>query len=910
MSNKPRISVAIHRHGRKWVDDIADQVTKVEWSQSLSAPWQSLTVTWKATVRDSFTRVVEGDWVVFRIKNGNYGTTVALLHVDATSGGLSTTSSGGIATQACVFRATSWWNFLASVNIYSVLGWTEDVGTLLSIKSWGKILLSVTEEYAAGALAESFTKLFTELTKNIKLPETLFNANNKQNASIANSVRVICDQSAIPSSRYQIDSIDVAGGMPTRLASNIGAYESSIVDFLTGTYVSDPMLIELFPAPLPELAGDLRDETGFSLNLFNSLILRIKPFREVPLKDSTVAHAGYKPMNTNAAVSAAIGDALKGGPLDVTEIPIALRDIRFTADVTADQQKRTQYNAEKFLKDNFTRKTWDRRKFAYIDPSLVRGMTWTRDDRNRVNCSSIKLSFDNQTGIEGLLSAGLPITYDEDILRHGLRVSKPTWSYMINTTKEFRDRLLENKRRRAAGQGVLLPPPPVNNSITGGEWVAFARTICAQFMQFYKNNHMYLKGTVSLNLTDALRGSETSDYVGKVLSLQHGQGFVLKVHKDMDTIVAYCESISHAFVINDGGVEAGSTTIEYSRGHIGLASEALAKDVDVPIRSAPEQQTSTPTTTPVKKKDNCVVVSTYNPLKKDTAKKAAYREFRINTGIRIYATMRAAGFSPALSFALAHQSSHESGWDPDAVRWCIEGVSASDIGLFQINYAGLGLPKEGFQGNKQANTTKSTRFNPTLHWDASDPKLNCLRVIKSCKDRKLEASKEFDSPDNAYKAVWFESGLTSGAAKQAEYTKRAKKGLDTYLEYRADIVSASWSSSNKEILYTFNNYVTAQKTFFKIYNCNPSTYNLDKKRLTLSSSFNNFTSKYGTDPGTYVGKGILSSYAWYDPTFTTRFLLEEVESDYNPNNDYFKDSRSYSQLGVPDGIIQLLSLRY
>jgi hypothetical protein len=427
-------------------------------------------------------------------------------------------------------------------------------------------------------------------------------------------------------------------------------------------------------------------------------------------------------------------------------------------------------------------------------------------------------------------------------------------------------------------------------------------------MQFYKNNHMYLKGTVTLNLTEAITNNGMSPVVDKVLMLRHGEAFAMAVAPktaQLDTIYAYCETIGHSFSIRDGGIESASTTIEYSRGHVGVAKDALLTDTLVPLRDpvsvkAPAASTKAPA------ESNCVVTSTYGPSGK------LPKDQRAQIGIRIYATMRAAGYSPALAFALAHQASFESGWQPDAVRWCRAPEFATDIGLFQINYASIGRGVASFAGGKPANTRFSTKFNSAEHWDASDPYLNCKRIIDVLKKRGITPGDTFKSPKEAYHAVWFDSGLTSGAGKPDLYKKRDDKGDETYIEDRVFVKGASWSANAA----TFTTQSPHKITYFNnitVKGVTPAGYNLTGTAKS-SSTATTLVIPVPTNPGAYVSGGTISTKAWDDPTFTDRYRSAEgsFSAPYGTLSqvDYFKTQGSYDKLGVDQGIFKLLSLRF
>ena len=930
MSSLPRISIKVLRHGRPEADDITNDVIKVDWLQSISAPWQSLTVTWKATVSDSFTRVMEGDWIDFRITSASAQNTgvlsAGLLHVDATAGGFGVSPIGGISTQPCTFKATSWWNFLSTVNIYSVFGWTEDVGTVFTMATWSKLLSKAISDYTVGNLGESFKIILKELLSKIKLPINFSFDGSTVGSNLSKWVAVFTEDDVFNQwfKPRPIESIDIGGGSPTRIQSAMGGYENSIVDFVTGTFVPEPMLIELFPSfePIapdttPGQSGGLQgsqtsvDSTPSEMYFggFHTLILRMKPFRDRPLREAAVSHISYRHDEVERALKWQL-DQLKPevGPVDVRAAELAAKSSAARVDAL-----KTAANAStaELLSGSFERVTWDYGTFTHIDPSLVRAMTWSRDDRNRINCSSIKLSFEDQSGIEGLLGAGLPITYDEEIERHGLRVSKPTWTYSINIAKEIRERALENKKRAASGQSPL-PPAVSTLKSKGGEWTAFMRSICAQFMQFYKNNHMFLKGTLSLNLTEAITNEGMSPVVDKVLMLRHGEAFAMTTPattKQLDTIYGYCETISHSFSIREGGIEAASTTVEYSRGHIGVSKDALITETFVPMRDAVAAANSVVAPSAVQQAqpaaNNCVVESTYGPNGKLSSPQ------RAQIGIRIYATMRAAGCSPALAFALAHQASFESAWQPDAIRWCRRPEFATDIGLFQINYAGFGMGIASFAGGKPAHTRYSIRYDASKHWDASDPFLNCKRVIDTLR-RKGLLNDKFKSPKEAYHAVWFDSGLTSGAGNPAEYNKRDSKGDELYIETRAFVKNATWLSGFAEYTADRQHQITQLKGIV-IKDVVPAGYNVTKTAKSPISG-NVITLPISTNPGPYVSGGVIGTKAWDDPTFSARYTAVEGSFSAPLGNlsytDYFKIEGSYDKLGVDQGIFKLLSLRF
>jgi hypothetical protein len=594
---RPRVVVEIHRHGRDSVDDITSVVTKLEWARSLTSPWQSLTVTWKATVGDSISRVMEGDWIVLRIVSaaaGGKGVAAALCHVDSTSGGLSVGQMGEIYTEATTATCTSWWSLLSGVNLYSVYGWVEDIGTMLSMGTWANLIGSISSEYAVGSLGEAFKKLFKRLAA-VELPKTL--VGNRTGVTLGDVIPVVHNYGTGQqyAKTLTVESIDIGGGPPSRLSPMIGAYEATAVDILTGAFVPEGMLMELFPTfePTVELqtsdappAAEQSIETQEYLKDFlggwESLVLRMKPFRVRPLKESAVAWASYQHVEIEQVVFNSLKVAFPYASEDNLLRASQAITQSGTYDPAIDQAIAESQNttgtvnaAASAISDRyFNEVTWNYTTAKYVPTEIIRSLNWQRSDRSRLNCSSISLAVDATNGVEGLAPAGLPITYDTEIRRHGLRLMKPQWSFTIPE--------IDNNGNSGSATGS---PPRTNTSLTT-DFVAYMRTICAQMMQFYKNNHLFMSGNIGLNLTEAVRSRDNSTVFDKILSIRPGEIIALSLDRKVDTFYAYVDTIQHSFEVKDGGIETARTSVAYSRGHFGVSDDALAKEVKVPLRPA------------------------------------------------------------------------------------------------------------------------------------------------------------------------------------------------------------------------------------------------------------------------------------------------------------------------------------
>jgi len=593
--NVDDIRIIRHRHGSDLVN-LSPYVVKLEWARSLTSPWQSLTVTWKATVGDSISWVMEGDWLEVYIASGiggdssTYNPLFALCHVDSTSGGLSVGQAGEVYTELTTATCTSWWNLLTGVNLYSVYGWTEDVGTLMSMGTWANLIGAVNDDYTLGSLAEAFKKLFKRLAA-VELPATL--VEGRQNVTLGDVIPIVHDRAT--AEKYAkglvVESIDVGGGPPSRLAPMIGAFEATAVDILTGAFVPESMLIELFPSfEVSKDEGDPNEALPYLrryLGGWESLVLRIKPFRTKPLKDSAEAWASYSHIEVEKALETAIKVAFPFK--SEAEIRGLAKAGAQGSPPTGGDVTTAINNAASFLLDKyFNEVTWDYSKAKDIPSSVIRSFSWQRSDRARLNASSISLSVDATNGVEALAPAGLPITYDTEIRRHGLRLIKPQWTF---TVPELPD---------TGAQGAASGSPPKTNASMSTDFVAYMRTICAQLMQFYKNNHLFMSGNITINCSEALRFSEKEGDVvfSKILDLKPGEIASVNLDKAVDTFYAYIEDVRHVFEIKEANIRSARTTVTFSRGHFGVTEDALSKDVMVPIRPAQGPPATAPAPSP------------------------------------------------------------------------------------------------------------------------------------------------------------------------------------------------------------------------------------------------------------------------------------------------------------------------
>ena len=604
MAVAPSIDVTVHRHGQPALT-ITGSVVGMRWSHSISAPWQSLTVAWKAAVRDSFL-VSVGDWVVVRAGYGDdprKGPVLAWGHVDDVDGGATMQPNGALMSDTIQLKCSSWWGLLHTVNLYSVTGWADDIGTLLSMETWAKTITSVVEDYQVGSLSKAFQALLSKLAA-VKLPSTM--VPGYPDATLGDLIPLVHDSDTrdLYAPERIVESVDIGGGLPNQLTSKIPSYESSVGELLSGTFVPEAMLIELFPSferfPETEVVPQ-SPPTNPALAKFlggwETLIYRIKPFRHTPLRESTVAYASY----THTDVEKAVADAMAAFNNATTPLSF-LQAVSARNAATQGLPTRNSTwslfvgDTTEILKNYFKDRTWgytgivdspsgpkDRKEPypKWVDKPILRSISINRSDKSRVNASTLAIAPDPSAGsVDAVKTFGLPITYDEEIRRHGLRMLKPTWTFVVPAAS-VTPAPSATQTLLSPGQSVLKALSPTRD----GNYLPYMRSICAQLMQFYKNGHLYATGTMQLNLLEAWRLDPTKShqtFFNKVLDLKAGHTMAVTM-SGSDVFYAYAESVEHNFTVQDGGIQTAATTVSYTRGHFGVEEDALA-NVAVPMR--------------------------------------------------------------------------------------------------------------------------------------------------------------------------------------------------------------------------------------------------------------------------------------------------------------------------------------
>lgn len=591
----PHLRLEIYRHGRPEVEDISDQITHVTWEESISAPWQSLSVTWKAPLRDSFTQVLPGDWVVLRMTAGG-GYSSMLARVEKVDHGIAS-RSGTVVKDPSSFTAVGWWAFLHTVKIFSHAGLigAEDTGTLMSIKSWAEALLPNVAAGLGGRLGEALTTLFRRLAA-VHLPASLTGGKETLGELIPVVHSEELAQIFAPRRAQPHDSVDKIGKgfLPGRIASHLNNHEITVGEMLTGTFVPDSALIELFPSferfagnsfsrPPEENASSapmssapqayyeraaVKSSLAEKLGGWPSLVYRFKPFRTRPLRE--VAGVWVKDKTDEAEQ---ILDYITAGAF-----PGALRTA--ITRLPPSPQSEANDRIDAILSDNFDKVTWNYVNARAIGHDQIRSFRFHTSDSKRVNAATFALSYDGSNGPWGQAELGIPLTYDEEIRRHGLRIARPTWPFTVDTG---------TVPLGPADGDESLGTDEKKEKVTSdlaGDLITYLRTICAQYLQFYKNNHLYGEGEAVINFRDAVLFGETDrDTVGvRFFDIKPGEVISLDLTGLGPLYYAYAESVRHTFNIDGSAILTGNTSISFSHGHYGIGQDTLAKATKVPIK--------------------------------------------------------------------------------------------------------------------------------------------------------------------------------------------------------------------------------------------------------------------------------------------------------------------------------------
>jgi len=553
-------TIEIHRHGAGKQPVATLRATDFAYVHS-TAGGSNFNVTAKDYLAQHFNSVRVGDWAVVR-RSG--ATAVAFGHVDTVSGGVQVKSGAVVATKPFRVGCSSWFNFLGKCRLYVPLGFSDTVGTSMSVQDWSLAAAAVFTEYATGSIGVALARLH-KLIGRVRLPESL------GGELLGDAIPVVHDSEtqARWAPQRVIDPVNVANGIMGGL--NFTFQDSSIQELYYGSFVPDPRLIEMFPSleVAPEQADSSRGWAGTGpeylplpalariLGVTPVLIYRLRPWRARPLIEAVDA-LDYD-INPDAIADvplrqqAAPNMSTTQGDQHVTADP-ALEGAAQLRAIAQGQTRLAESLTWKYRQLNllgefqngkpplFSTVTWDTRRAIEIPASIIDDIDLNWDDERRVNEVAINLSTDPGTGAEAIRSMGLPLVNEESVINHGTRLAKPVWPF-------------------------VLPRLGDNN------WIPYMRSVACQLMQFQQAAHLMANGTISIRWPDAEVRDESGGQTTLRTQLPALVGEMVSVALEgLDQpLFAYVESVSHRAAVQPAtGTETAGAVITFSRGLIGI----------------------------------------------------------------------------------------------------------------------------------------------------------------------------------------------------------------------------------------------------------------------------------------------------------------------------------------------------
>jgi hypothetical protein len=563
-TKSPISLVELHRHDRdKPIFFQSGRILAFQWTSSVTPPHGNATVTLAVPV-SSFDVAMPGDWIIIRNMRG---AAVFFGYVTNVTDGISIGNNNAVVSNPLVVQAETWLDMLSRVELYSppANSYDRSVGTFFSVYDYASLVESYLGDFAFGNLGEAVRTIFKRIAL-VKFPKSLAGG-----GLLSEHIPVVFDYGTgrTHAPDLMVEEIPTAGAFPTHIGYQ--SVRSNVYPMLRTLFVPEPALIEMFPhlshlrdpnKPLATVLqvrddGEIYDSTGLLvadtgvddtvvdvdlspsnpnyragglaeyLKARPSLVYRVKPWRNRPLRQSVFAAVGsgsYK--STERLVD---GE----NPDDIAASDLGQREI---------------------LADMFDEITWDPALFARVPQGRVVSLERTRSDQNRLNCTFIHLGV---TDVNVLQASGLPILIDSEVERHGLRTASPTWPFIITPDEVGKQK----------------------------DFILYMRSIAAQIMQFYHRGHAFGSGSVSIAGGSQIAGFDYDEENGTFTwPLQAGRPFSIAIPgKDFQ---AYAESVTVTISVQ-GTTVVGSTEVQYSRGLYGEDEDRFRHSL-IPLRPAPK----------------------------------------------------------------------------------------------------------------------------------------------------------------------------------------------------------------------------------------------------------------------------------------------------------------------------------
>lgn len=548
-----RFTLELHRHGRTGRPlELSDRIVSKKFVKSLFEPWAGVQAVLTATPFEASHLIMGGDWYVLR---NALGLPFTWGRVRSNRTGFTTKQDGADTSKGLNFTGQSWFAFLHSkVNLFSVTGLTKTIGTLYAMEDWPKIVADCLINPVSQGQAGYALEKFFALTCNIRLPETL------GGELLSEAIRVVHDTAsaeAFAPNRLGQDGWDtLSGGVgaPAQFSSMFNAYRGTYGEVMRSSFVPDPAMVELFPS---DERGGYAEPSALAriLGVRPSLLYRWKPFRAKKLSDVAVGRISAPPIELELALELASEDihAWSHSQLKWWDPQKHNNEAAERATEQVKSVRRAAGEVSIVTAGLHNKITWEPSRGIRLPVTIVRDFDVEWSDDERLNAATMSIDITGESGPNALEQYGLPIRFDEEIERHGLRMAQPPWNMRIPG--------------RTEGQ-------------TGVTVQAYLRSHCASYMQFHGANHLLGSGTLMIDFTEALASQQLSggdpSILDVIYDVQVGEPFAIKMDGRYPDFVGYVEEIAHSYTRDaSSGTETADTTIKFSRGRFEPHEEAL-----------------------------------------------------------------------------------------------------------------------------------------------------------------------------------------------------------------------------------------------------------------------------------------------------------------------------------------------
>lgn len=519
MSVKPYLNVKVHRQRTRGEDDITDTIRSIEWSDSVSPPWGSVTIRVKVDLAVSKPLPGEGDWIV--IRKSEQSRALGFYRVHSLSSSIKVGPRKDRMLTEFTIQAESWLDFLGRVMVYAGPGISSGSGTLMSMDGWRDIFNAI-KEAVTNDVGLGLTALVREIAR-VEMPPTL------GRGELGGEIGVVHNDAT---SQAFTRGIRVAEPVPGPSLTSMGSTANLLsgvtaLSMIQSAFGADSGMVEMFPSvePLlegpPEKRAELRGQSselsflGESLNAMPVLIYRMRPWRETALVDYVSQIA--------------------------PEYSVYVRgDVFFT-------------------------KTWNADKARKVPRSEVISVDFAYDDQMGVNAATCAPPGMGDSLLRFFESAGLPVRAQGATLDSGLRLYQVQWPFFPPIDA------LDVQGGPPADLAPGFEGPP---KLTEFTWLQYLATLSMQAYQWHLNGNRFARGTARMALNFDVRH-------GEPLRIEVPEGFganipgavVSEANPYPNQLVCYAERVTHSVEIGDGRQDVvARTRVQYARG---LFNEAL-----------------------------------------------------------------------------------------------------------------------------------------------------------------------------------------------------------------------------------------------------------------------------------------------------------------------------------------------